>query len=508
MYEISKLRKISIVLAGLIIALSAFAIVYTGVVAASASQSTESGKSSSPDFSRGFAEVVQAVSPAVVSIDVAFNPKNTNNSHWNFDDYQLWPEFQKYFDKPFRGDFDWRIFPNQPRKKLKRPVPRNGLGSGVIFDKRGYIITNAHVVQSAHLISVAMANGSRYEADLVGIDDLTDLAVLKIDISNDDEAVTLPVAKFGDSDSVQVGEFVIALGSPFGFQQSASLGIISAKYRENVGKFDSTMPLLQTDAAINTGNSGGPLFNASGEVIGINTLIWSLTGSHSGIGFAIPANLVANVAYQLIKNGRVERGQLGVVIRDLTNSMADALKLNSSEGAVVVEVKKDSPADNAGFKAGDIIMKFQGQPIADAKKLAEAVRSTVPGTATEIEILRDGSTMVLDVDLASLGDAELRNVTVAELLESQKVKSKYGVSVQPGDDANDNVGVIISSVAAGSPADEAGLKDGDLIVLFNDSKVESVQGFYATAKEAQNRDNISVVVVRDGTSLLKFLDFS
>ncbi len=366
-------RRITVVLALLLIGLLGSRLVVTSPNrAARSAYAVESGQVQAPrdqlrqakDLSQAFRHVAKSIRPAVVSISSVR-----------------------------------RIVPAALQRQFGRDVPggipkgafeQRGLGTGVVVSEDGYILTNNHVVRAADEVNVTLSDSRILSAKVVGTDAKTDLAVLKIDTSG------LSFAKLGDSDAIDVGEWALAIGSPFGLAQTVTAGIISAKGRSNVGITDYE-DFLQTDAAINPGNSGGPLVNLDGQVIGINTAIASRSGGYMGIGFAIPSNLARPVMQSIIKDGHVKRGWLGVAIQDLTKDLADSLQLDSRDGVLVGNVIAGSPADEAGLQSGDIILRFGGKPPRTANQLRNAVAATAPDTETVVALFRDGKTRTLKV---------------------------------------------------------------------------------------------------------------
>ncbi|WP_197919541.1 S1C family serine protease [Thiosulfatihalobacter marinus] len=331
----------------------------------------------------GYADLIEQFSPAVVLVEVTASaaPAGASNSMPS-------DEFLKEFQRRF-GD----RMPQMP----DRP-DRKGLGSGFIISSDGLIVTNNHVIGGASTITIKFADGTEYDAKVVGADPLTDIALLDIEGSN------LPTVAFGSSDAMRVGDEVIAMGNPFGLGGTVTTGIISAKDRNiNAGPFDE---FLQTDAAINRGNSGGPLFNNEGQVIGVNTAIFSPDGASAGIGFAVPSDLVSKIVADLQDDGQIDRGWLGVQIKPVSEEVATVLGLSDGEGTQIERVMEGTPAQKAGLKAGDIILSFGGADIAEARDLTRAVASTPPDTASKIEVLRKGERLMLDVTLANRATAQ------------------------------------------------------------------------------------------------------
>lgn len=379
--------------------------------------------------------------------------------------------FEQYFEE-FFGDGD-----RQPRI----PGPGSSLGSGFIIDaEEGIIVTNNHVIADADEIVINFHDGSKRTAELVGVDTKTDLAVLKVDPSGK-KLVAVP---FGDSDQMKIGDWVLAIGNPFGFGGSVSIGIVSAQNRQiGSGPYDD---YIQTDAAINRGNSGGPLFNMKGEVIGINTAIVSPSGGSIGIGFAIPSNLAQHVAGQLREFGETRRGWLGVRIQSVTDEIAETLGLERAAGALISGIEKGGPAEGSALAAGDVILRFNGKEIRDVRHLSRVVADSPAGEEVTVEILRDGQPMTVTVVLGQLeeseaktsdssddqsGDTEeqLTSVTVLgmEIREiNDETRAEFGLS-------EDVTGVVIAKVEAGSSAAEQGITVGDVIAEVDQQSVSS-----------------------------------
>jgi serine protease Do len=372
------------------------------------------------------------------------------------------------------------------------PQPRRGVGSGFIIDKDGTILTNYHVVGEAEKISVTLSDGKNLDAKVIGKDQKTDIAVIKIDAGRDLPAVTL-----GDSDRLEVGEWVVAIGNPFGLDHTVTSGIVSAKGRQiGAGPYDN---FIQTDASINPGNSGGPLINLRGEVVGINTAIFSQTGGNIGIGFAIPTNSVRDLLPQLKDKGRVVRGYLGTTVQKITPEIANSLGVKEAGGALVADVVRGSPADKAGIKAGDVIVEFDRKPIKDSADLPPVVARVSPGTTVQVKIQREGREVSLPLTVGELKDQEV----VASSQESD-----LGLSVQPvtpdvaqGLGLEHAEGVVVSSIKPGSPAAEAGLRSGDVITQINRRPVKSLAEY--NREIAQNeKDKPVLFLVRRGQSSL------
>lgn len=375
--------------------------------------------------------------------------------------------------------------------------PRGGVGSGFIMSSDGYIITNHHVVANADRITVTLTDRREYAADIIGSDELSDVALIKIDASG------LKSVRFGDSEDVRVGEWVLAIGSPFGLEFSAAAGIVSAKSRNVPSRGPANyVSFIQTDVAINQGNSGGPLFNLDGEVIGINSQILSSTGGSNGISFAIPSNMALNVIEQLRESGAVSRGLLGVLIKDVDNALAQAFSLDRPRGAFVDEVQPDSPARAAGVLNNDIILAFNGIQIEQSSQLPFYVGQIRPGTEAELTVLRDGELIELPVVVGALPGADQASagirpptpsgnslaLTVQELDAEQRADLQGLVA---------DGGVVIDQLRDG-PAMRAGLASGDVIVSLNHQQIGSVSDFNRVVEALPATGYVPVRIVRDG----------
>lgn len=397
-----------------------------------------------------------------------------------------------FFDDPFFR----RFFGEEFDQRLRRPQPRQeqGLGSGVIVSTDGYIITNNHVVEQADQLTVLLGDKRKFPARLIGTDPKTDLAVIKID------AHDLPTLKWGNSGTLQVGEIVLAVGNPFGLNQTVTMGIISAVGRANMGIVDYE-DFIQTDAAINPGNSGGALVNLKGELIGINTAIFSRTGGYMGIGFAIPSNMVKGVMGNLIDHGKVIRGWLGVSIQELTPELAGQFHSPDSQGALVGDVVEHSPAEDAGLKRGDIIRTYQKNVVKDPAHLRSLVAETSPGSTVSIEVLREGATKALSVSIGELP----KNLTAmgSSGRESSKNHALSGIVVEPvphGSTRN-NEGVMISSITPDSAAELSGLRRGDIIVEINRKPVRTIEDYSLLTEELSAKTPVLLLLKRGGGSI-------
>jgi len=425
-----------------------------------------------------FASVADRVTPSVVNVSV--KPKKAPPGEGG-----PAPEGEQRFREFFGQEFYDRFF--------KRRAPREetrAAGSGVIVDARGYILTNAHVVESAADIEVRLSDDRKFAATLVGSDPKTDLAVVKIDPG----AATLPPALLGDSDKLRIGQWAIAIGNPFGLDRTVTVGIISATGRTRVG-VATYEAFIQTDASINPGNSGGPLLNIDGRVIGINTAIVS---SGQGIGFAIPINMAREVMIQLIANGRVVRGWLGIAIQDLTDELAAGFGISSKSGVLVADVMKDGPAEAGGMKPGDVIVELGGAPIKEVTELQKRVAAIPPGRPTALTVLRDRKPTKLTVKIgeqpgeetvvAAGPKGEGLGVTVESL--SEEMAQAYGL--------RGRAGVVVTGVACGGAAEAAGIKEGDVLLEVNRRRVGSVEEFKSAVAALKPGEAVPMQIERVG----------
>lgn len=404
---------------------------------------------------------------------------------------------------PFEDFFKDFFERNGPQQRSRRAT---SLGSGFIVDAKGYVVTNNHVIQDADEISVILHDDTRLTAKLVGRDRKTDLAVLKVEFDGD-----LPVAEIGDSDDIDVGDWVIAIGNPFGLGGTVTAGIISARGRDiNSGPYDD---FLQTDASINRGNSGGPMFNMDGEVIGVNTAIFSPTGGSVGIGFAIPTTTAEPVIRQLIKHGEVRRGWLGVHIQTVTDEIAESLGLEEASGAMVASVVEDGPAANSDIKAGDVILEFGGVKVPEMRRLPKIVADVEPDTTVDVIVWRDGKEETVKVKVGAQENTE-PEVAAAEPAKKDdggesEVKA-IGLKVSPINDktrerfklSEDAKGVVITEVNESGPSAEKGLQPGDVIIQVSQSDVDSPGDVMRKVDEANAQGRKSILLrVQSGQGL-------
>ncbi len=426
--------------------------------------------SSIPEDTNIVADIVERVSPAIVNIDTLKMATYTS-------------PFTPFLNDPFFQRFFGDMIPEE------KQVPVKGLGTGFVFRSDGYILTNEHVISGADEIKVTFLDGREFEGKVIGSDPLTDIAVVKID------AQDLPTIPLGDSDAARVGEWLIAIGNPYGLSHTVTVGVLSAKGRP-VAAGDSGQEyenFLQTDAAINPGNSGGPLLNLNGEAIGINTAILPYA---QGIGFAIPINMAKSVLDELITKGKVVRAWLGVVIQNLTPEVADKFGLKEAKGALVADISPDSPAEKAGIKRGDVILKVDEVEIPDINTLQQTIRSHHPGDVVNITIWRDGKTITLRVTLTELKETTSTPVPqkIDLGLEVEEITSdlvdKYAL--------REKSGVVIVGIKAGGPADDAGLRPGDVILEVNREEIKNLDDWNNALSKIEPGDTVLLLISRAG----------
>jgi serine protease Do len=378
-------------------------------------------------------------------------------------------------------EFFRRFQPKQPQTEM----PMSGMGSGFIVKPDGVILTNAHVVDKADEVIVRLTDKREFKAKVIGVDKLTDVAVLKIDGKD------LPTVKIGSTKNSNVGDWVVAIGSPFGFDNTVTAGIISAKSRALPD--EGYVPFLQTDVAINPGNSGGPLFNLNGEVVGINSQIYSRSGGYQGLSFAIPIDVAMSIEQQLLDKGKVSRGRLGVGVQSINQDLASSFGLKSNSGALVSNVEKNGPADKAGLEAGDVILKFNNQVIDSSSDLPPMVANLAPGSTVKMEVWRKKSLKTLSVRVDEMQSAKLAPVTAPD-----SKQAKLGVSVRPLTSQEQaqiqlKQGLLVEEVGKG-PAANAGIQPGDVILAVNGDQVTSVTQLHD--KLSPNTKNIALLVMR------------
>ncbi len=426
-----------------------------------------------------FSALVDTEGDAVVKISVTTESGQSGLSGIPGLDLEQVPEqYRRYLEQwPFNQE------PQQRRG--------SGFGSGFIIDRSGYVITNAHVVDGAVDIKVGLNDRRELQATLIGADISSDIAVLKVDADD------LPVVKIGDSDNIKVGEWVLAIGSPFGFEHTATQGIVSALSRSLPD--ETYVPFIQTDVAVNPGNSGGPLFNTDGEVIGVNSQIYSRSGGYQGLSFAIPINVAISIAEQLRETGFATRGWLGVRIQNVDQSLAESFGLGKPEGALITEVTEDSPADKAGFLPGDIILSFNGKSVPFSSALPPLVGVIKPGDTVKSEMLRDGKRKTIRVTIEPL-QSDVDNSR--EFVAKGQGSSSLGAVVAPAKSSELSSlgldsGVRVTEVEDQGAAAKAGILPGDIIVSFNRAKVESVKQLESLVSDAPGGQSMPILIQRE-----------
>jgi serine protease Do len=429
---------------------------------------------------QAMAEIANAVKPAIVNISTTKTEKLSESPYAPFFDD---PFFRRFFGDRFRH-------PEVPRERKTA-----SLGSGVIVSSSGYILTNSHVIKDADEIKVLLSDKREFQGKVIGTDSKTELAVIKIDAQN------LPMIPFGDSDKLQVGEVVIAVGNPFGLNQTVTMGIVSAVGRANVGIADYE-DFIQTDAAINPGNSGGALVNAKGELVGINTAIFSTTGGYQGIGFAIPSNMAKAVMDSLIKTGKVIRGWLGVSIQPLTPELVKQFNLEKEYGALVGDVIENSPAEKAGILRGDVIIEYNGKKIDEPYNFRNTVANTPPGETAELKVIRNGKIETIKVMIGELPTEApkapvieyknvLRGISVRELTPELYRQMNISEKIK---------GVIVAEIGPDSPA-EGKLMEDDIIQEINRKAIANLKDYESTASGIKPDETVLLLVFRKGSSV-------
>jgi serine protease Do len=420
-----------------------------------------------------FAEIAEKVTPAVVFVSVEQEVVR------QMPDMFFGDPFEEFNDEFFRRFFDQRMPRSRQQQPRQQKQIRQGQGSGFIIDANGYILTNNHVVENATKITVKLSDDRELSAKVIGTDPQTDVALIKVDANN------LPIAELGDSDKLKVGQWVIAIGNPFGLSHTVTAGIVSAKGRSKIG-ITEYEDFIQTDAAINFGNSGGPLLNIDGKVIGINSAIFSRSGGYMGIGFAIPINMAKYVYEQLKAGGKVTRGYVGIYGEDVKPEMAKLLGAKDAKGIVVNNVVDKSPASKSGIVRGDIIIKKDGKAIEDWNAFRNEIARIAPGTKINLTVVRDGKEKELTVELepkesetasAENGDKELKQIGITVQDLTAELAQQFGYT-------DEKSGVIVSQVEPYSPAARTGITEGALILEVNRQKVENTKNFWDLVKKA------------------------
>ena len=434
-----------------------------------------------------FTQLIEMASPAVVNISTTQKaaPQRAGARSQQMPDLEgLPPMFREFFE---------RMPQMQPQPDRGSRPEAQSLGSGFIISADGYILTNNHVVADADEIMVRLADRSELEAKLIGADPRTDVALLKV------EGKGLPTVKLGNSEDIKVGEWVLAIGSPFGFDHSATAGIISAKGRSLPN--ENYVPFIQTDVAINPGNSGGPLFNLDGEVIGINSQIFTRSGGYMGVSFAIPIDVAMGVADQLKVGGKVSRGWLGVMIQEVNKDLAESFGLDKPAGALIAQVLEDGPAAKGGVQVGDVILQVNDQPVIMASDLPHLIGALKPGDKVKLQVLRGGDTKFLSMAVGAL-PADGEEPLAASTITSDKSENRLGVSVaslsaEQKQELDVQAGVMVRSVTEG-PAAMIGLRAGDVITHLNNQPITSAEQFSDVVKGLPANRSVSMRVLRQG----------
>ena len=434
-------------------------------------------QASLPDFTK----IVDNAKDSVVNISTKTKAKTSDAPEYNIPELPEGSPFGELFEKFFdRDELD------------RRGREAQSLGSGFIISKDGYILTNHHVVAGADEVIVRMSNRKEFVARLIGSDEASDVAVLKVEADED-----LPVLRFGDSDKLKVGAWVLAIGSPFGFDHSVTAGIVSAKGRSLPS--DNYVPFIQTDVAINPGNSGGPLFNLDGEVIGINSQIYSRTGGFMGLSFAIPIEMAVDVAAQIKETGSVSRGWLGVLIQEVTRELAESFGMENPHGALVAKVLDDSPAASAGLEVGDVIVEFNGKQVMRSSGLPPLVGRAKVGKEAQVKVIRNKKERMIGVKIAELPTAITQAAYTPE--ESVIEDTALGMKVEElSNNARKRLkvegGVQVVEVEASGPASDAGILKGDVIIMIDNQSVESIDAFEAVTDGLKSGKSVALLVQR------------
>ena len=472
----------------------------TGSVVQSSSEqptyTVASGARTQIVFDQGFSPVVKSAAPAVVNISSSRVVRAPEGNPLGPADESI---LRRFFGEDFMRQF-----------RIPRERREHSLGSGVIVNSNGYILTNSHVVTGATNVKVALSDRREMPGKIIGVDPGTDIAVVKIDTDH------LSVLPFGDSSKVEVGDIALALGNPFGLGRTVTMGIVSATGRGGLG-IEDYEDFIQTDASINPGNSGGALINVRGELIGVNTAILSPSGGSLGIGFAVPSNMVRTVMDQIVKTGKVTRGYIGVSVQDITPELAAAMKIPQTRGALIGDVDPKGPAAQNGLQSGDVIVEADGKAIEDSRMLRLIVGSKAPGTQLSLRVLRNGQPRNVTVKLDELPvkqTASTETPTRQKGSAPETIQSRIGVAAveltpeiaQHLKVPDDVKGVVVADVEEGSPAAEAGLQLGDVVQEVNHKPVHTVADFYSQLTAARGSNPILLLLNRDGHTLYAAID--
>ncbi len=480
----TQFAKIS-VLSGLLLLSTAQAFPHRSALAQSAEQAPGGSFRAPADFT----EIVRRLSPSVVGVTTRAAVDDATRDGI-------------FGDGPFR-DFFRRHF-GEPGEQFRGPRRRGALGSGFVIDEAGHVVTNNHVVANAQEIRIVMGDGTTHPAKLVGRDPATDIAVLRFE----KQPPNVRPLTWGDSSAMQPGAWTIAIGSPFGLGGTVTVGVLSARSRNiQAGPYDD---FLQTDASINSGNSGGPLFNDQGRVIGVNTAIFSPSGGNVGIGFAIASDLARNIVTELIQKGQVERGYIGATLQQITPELASSFGLDQSGGALVASVERAAPAARAGLQPGDVIVQFNGKPVTGVRELTRAVASSEAGQRVQAQVIRDGRRVDISLPIERRPDVETaQGQGTGE--SGSAMSNRLGVALAPVDGATrqrsgmpaEQTGVLVQQVAPDSPAAESGLRAGDIIVSAGNSAVDDPSDVSRYWQQQSSRGDVAAVFrVRRGDSYL------
>ncbi|MES2512322.1 MAG: DegQ family serine endoprotease [Pseudomonadota bacterium] len=442
------------------------------------------GGSALPDFP----QITERYGPAVVNISVTGTTKvSDDDAVAQGEDGAGMDPFLEFFKRFQQGQ---GVGPGQRRGAPQQEVPTRGQGSGFIVSADGIILTNAHVVKDAKEVTVKLTDRREFRAKVLGSDPKTDVAVLRIDAKN------LPVVSIGKTSDLRVGEWVLAIGSPFGFENTVTAGVVSAKGRSLPD--DSAVPFIQTDVAVNPGNSGGPLFNARGEVVGINSQIYSRSGGYQGVSFAIPMDIATKIKDQIVATGKAEHARLGVAVQEVNQAFANSFKLDKPEGALVSNVEKDGPADKAGLQPGDVIRKVNGQPVVSSGDLPAVISMAAPGDTVKLEIWRQGASKELSARLANAD----KKVAEAASKKEPASQGKLGLALRPlqpdeRQEAGLDSGLVVQQ--ASGPAALAGIQTGDVLISINGAAVKNIDQVRAAV--AKSDKSVALLIQRGGDKI-------